>query len=446
MNTQEPCKCPSCSGILVFDIREFALRCPGCGAAYDIEKYEQDHPMKQRSSRGTPNPEDWRCGNCGAVVYPGALALTGTCPCCQGFVRGGSSRRGDGAAPDLVIPFLYGRENLLKAFRESCADDPAMEDGFLQKITPESVRPVYLPCLIYDLKAAADITTGTGDTKGKNKLSWHFDLDLDNRPELLHDIPFQDASGKEPRGMSLLDFWKLDRAQPFRRAWFCGIRDKYGTAAPPDVLDPRKTPDFNSIKDRILNMSIRRLAQNPKKPPRILSQNIAIASGSIRYVLCPAWLLSVAYRGKTYLSVMNASNGNTAIPVPRSLLKRLVTASGLASFWTGIFALAHIPVTAPDPAARHDFLTSPPVILVLYLFLAGLLIALELKSYKFCRRHLFKGTVSVFLTSLAGILAGLLMIYAFFAVCNNPDTIMRGAAEIFIAFDVLLIPFCLLKR
>lgn len=58
----------------------------------------------------------------------------------------------------------------------------------------------------------------------------------------------------------------------------------------------------------------------------------------------------------------------------------------------------------------------------------ALILAIGVKSYGFCCRRLFKGMFSVLVTSLAVLLAGLLMIYAFFAVYNGPNAIRWGIA------------------
>ena len=69
---------------------------------------------------------------------------------------------------------------------------------------------------------------------------------------------------------------------------------------------------------------------------------------------------------------------------------------------------------------------------------------LGVKSYGFCCRRLFKGMFSVLLTSLALILAGILMIYAFFAVYDGSNAQEWAAAHIPI-FSLLsqFISFCL---
>ena len=200
MNIKESCKCPACSSSLVFDIVTYSLRCPGCDALYDLEKFGEDrltkHPHRNAGKDAAPDPEVRHCTNCGAGLYPGAQSLTAACPCCKRPVRG-ASRSADGIMPDLVIPFSYGREDFLKAFRESCGEDPTVKDGFRLDILPESVRPVYLPFLVYDLKGTAEISVIFKDSDGvRFDRSKNFDLDLTAFPELLHDIPVKDFSKK----------------------------------------------------------------------------------------------------------------------------------------------------------------------------------------------------------------------------------------------------------
>ncbi len=92
MNIKESCKCPACSSRLVFDIRQSALRCPGCDASYDTEKFDEDllskHPPRNDGKDAAPDPAVRYCTNCGAGLYPGAQSFTENCPCCNNPVRG----------------------------------------------------------------------------------------------------------------------------------------------------------------------------------------------------------------------------------------------------------------------------------------------------------------------------------------------------------------------
>ena len=173
MNIDNSCKCPACSDSLVFDIEKVLLCCPSCGTTCDIEKYERSLRVKKRPPwAAAPSEEDIACPNCGVVLSPGVQALTMTCPCCGGFFQDETGSKNesiadhkddsiDGVKPDRVLPFALGREVFLKAFQDSCGKDPIVKDGFLQKISPENVRPVYLPFLVYDLKVLADLSVET---------------------------------------------------------------------------------------------------------------------------------------------------------------------------------------------------------------------------------------------------------------------------------------------
>jgi hypothetical protein len=179
------------------------------------------------------------------------------------------------------------------------------------------------------------------------------------------------------------------------------------------------------------------------KRHKILFRKIGITPGNIRYVLFPAWLLSVSYRGKTYLSVMNASNGKTTISVPRSRFKDIVITLGFGGYGAGLFALASIPVTMPVPPALYSWIIIP--IYVFYLPSLVLVIFILITSHLFCCKRLFKGMFSVLLISLALLLAGLLMIYAFYAVYDGSKVIEWTVAICF-AFYLTTMPFWISKR
>jgi hypothetical protein len=75
-----------------------------------------------------------------------------------------------------------------------------------------------------------------------------FDLDLTAFPELLHDLPVQDSSQKNPLAGCWYDKWKLADVQPLRRVWFGELRDKYGTAARPRFLIPEQLRTLKSSR------------------------------------------------------------------------------------------------------------------------------------------------------------------------------------------------------
>ena len=420
MNINESCKCPDCSDSMVFDIGRQRLCCPSCGAVCDIEEYESSFRDAE------PDPETVTCPNCGIALSPGIPAFTITCPCCGGFIQdknsGNDDSLGDSSAdsingiePDLVIPFALGREAFFRAYRKFCENHPAIPDDFVRKIPPESIRPVYLPVFLYEALAAGDISIEERNEDGDLVLgtrAGHFNLRLKGLPEPLSDLPPDSLAGGDLPETLCLEPWKISRARPCRRAWFCGIRDSFRPTPPAEILEPEKSPDYESIKTRILYLCLRLLT--PDERITITSQYLDITPRSVRYVLCPLWLFSLSYHGETYLSVMNASTGKTTMSAPRSPLKFSALALGFSSVIIGLFSLVHLPLAVP--LIHHQ---KEPVWVLLYLILyvpmLGLMYVICLKIHQFCLRHLLKGLHSALLTSGACFCAGPLMIYAFAA-------------------------------
>ena len=438
MNTEESCKCPACSDLLVFDIGKGLLCCPSCGTICDVEKYERALRMKKRPPRGSApdaDDKDVTCPNSGAVISPGVRALSVTCPCCGGFIQDkiwgkGNSRDAskddsisdsavnsiDSITPDLVIPFAHGREGFLKAFRDYSEKSPSLPDDLLGGIPPESIRPAYLPVLVYEALAAGDLSLEIRDENGRvseGARIGHFNLRLRGLPEPLNDLPLKDPPEDDRPGNLCLEPRDLSRARPCRAAWFCGLRDQFGHTAPPEILRIRKSPDYEGIKRRIRDLCLRLLTS--RKDAKITSQYLDISPRSIRYVFVPVWLFPVSYQGRTYLSVMNASSGKATITAPRSRLKSAAIALGFSSFCAGLMSFAFLLLTVPllpeqykDLEKFRFFILFLPLIMLVYL--------IYLKNYQFCRRHLFKGLASVLIASGGYFCLGLLMLAAFFAI------------------------------
>ena len=443
MNIQESCKCPACSDSLVFDIEDWVLRCPSCGAACAIEKYESDLRKKKQPSRDAePAKEDMTCPCCGVALSPGIQALTMICPCCGCLFRDAPDKKNnsaadsiDNGAPDLVIPFAHGREVLLKACQDYCDKHPSAPDDLIGDISPESIFPAYLPVLVYDLLAAGDLSAEIRNDKKKiiGCRIGHFSLNLKGFPEPLSDLPLKDPCGRHESGSLCLETWDISRARPGRAVWFCGLRDRFGRAAPAEILEDQKAPDYEGIKKRIRDLCLWLLTQ--EKDVRGVSGSLAITPRSIRRVLCPVWLFPVSYQGRTYLSVMNASTGKATISLPRDPLKNTAIALGFSSFGTGLFAVIHIPFIMPLLTDKPNY---PLIILSIVLYVPALILIcyICIKSYEFCRRYLFKSVKSALIASGGYFCAGLPMIYALIALSNQAD---KGMLPFWLTW--LLVPF-----
>lgn len=448
MNAAESCKCPACSDNLVFSIAEGLLVCPHCNASYDIEGYDSARRNNGGSPQNAaPETKDWVCPDCGGTVSAAVRACTESCPFC-GAVITAPRPQGDALNPDLVIPFAKGREAFFQKFREYCVKHPFIPDDFSKSILPADIRGAYLPFFVYDAEVRGELSLHEYSQNQRNHhvgrhLVGDYSLNLKGFPEALASMPLRDPTGKDRPWNLCLEPWDLAEARAFSSSWCAGLRDKLGDTSGTEILKANKAPDYKGVKQRIVNLCVRLLTR--WRCHDVDSNALAITPRSIRSALFPVWLIPVRYHDKTYLSVMNASTGKTALYVPQSSFKSYSAALGFGIFNAGLTMLSQGVLMFCWQEPRHALLAA--LGFLLYVPMLALVYLTCLKTYFFCSSHLFKGNISLFLTSMTALAAGLLMAYSL--------TVMFGAGKAsmipgfvafagFVAFVVFALSFGLI--
>ncbi|AXA84150.1 hypothetical protein DCD74_05070 [Lysobacter oculi] len=127
----------------------------------------------------------FKCAGCGAEVTVNTEnAMTARCHWCR-HVFGINEQIANGAVPDAVLPFHIRKEDAVARIRQFVDKRRLFAlKAFKQEFTPENVVGVYLPYMIVDGNASADIA-GEGEietrrytrTEGKNKVTY-YDADV----------------------------------------------------------------------------------------------------------------------------------------------------------------------------------------------------------------------------------------------------------------------------
>lgn len=119
----------------------------------------------------------FKCSGCGAEVTINTQSeMTARCHWCR-HVLGVNEQVANGAVPDAVLPFHIKKDDAVARIRQFVDKRRffALQE-FKEQFTPENVLPVYLPYMIVDGKASADVvgkgeietrryTRGTGNNK-----------------------------------------------------------------------------------------------------------------------------------------------------------------------------------------------------------------------------------------------------------------------------------------
>jgi hypothetical protein len=127
----------------------------------------------------------FKCGGCGAEVTINTQSeMTARCHWCR-HVFGVNEQVANGAVPDAVLPFHIKKDDAVARIRQF-VDKRRMFalKAFKEEFTPENVISVYLPYMIVDAKASADVA-GKGEIKtrqytrgeGNNKKTY-YDADV----------------------------------------------------------------------------------------------------------------------------------------------------------------------------------------------------------------------------------------------------------------------------
>ena len=127
----------------------------------------------------------FKCSGCGAEVTVNTEnAMTARCHWCR-HVFGVNEQVDNGAVPDAVLPFHIKKADAVARIRQFVDKRKLFAlKAFKEQFTPENVVGVYLPYMIVDGKASADIagqgeietaryTRGSGDKK-----KTHYDADI----------------------------------------------------------------------------------------------------------------------------------------------------------------------------------------------------------------------------------------------------------------------------
>jgi hypothetical protein len=142
----------------------------------------------------------FKCTGCGAEVTVNTEnAMTARCHWCR-HVFGVNEQVANGAVPDAVLPFHIKKDDAVARIRQFVDKRRlfALKE-FKEQFTPENVVGVYLPYMIVDGKASADVagqgeietrryTVGSGDKKKTYydadvyRVERHVDFTVDDLP------------------------------------------------------------------------------------------------------------------------------------------------------------------------------------------------------------------------------------------------------------------------
>ncbi len=296
----------------------------------------------------------FKCTGCGAEVTVNTEnAMTARCHWCR-HVLGVNEQIANGAVPDAVLPFHIRKDDAVARIRQFVDKRRTFAlKAFKEQFTPENVIGVYLPYMIVDARAGADVagygeietrryTRGEGDKKKTYydadvyRLERHVDFTVD-------DLPVESSSERGNLDTSVNTNNIINAILPFDTKnavkWNASYLSGYSSEKrnrDVEQLRPR-------VEDQLLSIARAQVEASANRYDRgVRWEQERLDVHGTRWVsmYLPVWLYSYHQPGRNggmlhYIAV-NGRSGETMGSVPVQQWKMLTAAITVGTFLEGI--------------------------------------------------------------------------------------------------------------
>src|SRR5687768_2017625 len=296
----------------------------------------------------------FKCTGCGAeVTVNTANAMTARCHWCR-HVFGVNEQVPNGAVPDAVLPFHIKKDDAIARIKQFVDKRKLFAlKKFKQEFTPENVIPVYLPYMIVDARASADVS-GQGEIEtrrytqgsGKNQKTYydadvyeverHVDFTAD-------DLPLESSKERGNLDVNVNTNNIINTILPFDTKNAVKWNASYLINCSSEKRDLDVAHLKPRLEDQLLSIARCQLEESVNRFDRgVRWEQEGIDVHGTRWVsmYLPVWLYSYHQPGKNggllhYIAV-NGRTGETMGSVPVQQWKLLLTAITVGTFLEGI--------------------------------------------------------------------------------------------------------------
>lgn len=296
----------------------------------------------------------FKCTGCGAEVTVNTEnAMTARCHWCR-HVFGVNEQVSNGAVPDAVLPFHIRKDDAVARIRQFVDKRRlfALKE-FKEQFTPENVVGVYLPYMIIDARAAADVA-GHGEIKTReytrgsdNNKKTYYDADVYQVERhvdfTVDDLPLESSTERGNHDTSVNTNNIINTILPFDTKnavkWNASYLSGYSSEkrdSDVEELRPRLEDQLLSIARAQVEASVGRYDRGV----RWERERIDVHGSRWVSMYLPVWLYSYHQPGSNggmlhYIAV-NGRTGETMGSVPVQQWKLLTAAITVGTFLEGI--------------------------------------------------------------------------------------------------------------
>jgi hypothetical protein len=303
----------------------------------------------------------FKCSGCGAEVTVNTESeMTARCHWCRN-VFGVNEQVANGAVPDAVLPFHIRKEDAIARIRQFVDKRRFFAlKAFKLEFTPENVIPVFLPYMIIDSKASADIA-GKGEIEtrrytrgsGKHKTTY-YDADVytvDRHVDFtVDDLPLESSSERASLDSGANTNNIINTILPFDTKNAVKWNASYLRDCSSEKRDLNVASMQPRLEDGLLSIARAQVENSARRYDRgVRWEKEGLVVHGTRWVsmYLPVWLYSYHQpnegRGLLHYIAVNGRTGETmgSVPVQRWKLLLVSLTAGTFLEVIAIWILAH---------------------------------------------------------------------------------------------------------
>lgn len=339
--------CQSCGGVMEFDVKTQALKCPNCDTVVEIDGNKEDvveHTLNLNALRKVKVEEKQTitmvCSGCGAPIEVDKNSTALSCPYCgSSYVM--ADKQQETIVPDGIVTFKLTEQDVKDVFRNWMKKRYLAPNELKNLYQQGKFQGMYVPYWTFDADSVANYRA----MGGRHRTVHYKDSEGNTRTKTVTD--WYPTSGVVRK---FFDDVLVCAAQRDDKYLLSGI-DTYNTknmpSYSPDYMSGYSAEtysvDLQSGHDkalRIMSNELRNLASKDVlrryDTVRDVRINARFDKETYKYALVPVYSTSYTYKGKNYTVLVNGENGQIKGEYPKSIAKIMIIIAVVVAVVFGI--------------------------------------------------------------------------------------------------------------
>ncbi|MBO4863153.1 MAG: hypothetical protein J5517_02190 [Eubacterium sp.] len=346
-------KCPSCGGMLRFDIPSQQMKCDSCESMFD--PYQINGGAAEETTEY--NVTIFKCPNCGGEIISTDETAASFCSYC-GASAVLESRISSEKKPELIIPFKQTKAQCTTAFERFIRKAIFAPKSYRDAGRAQSFRGIYMPYWLYDMTQRGDVNipTSSAHRSGDYIITDHYQCrgKLDsyyNGVSYDASSSFADDISTDIAPFNVKDITTFNPS--FLSGYYADIADVDSSVYQDTAVELAKESTYNYL-----------IRQSPMKgnhfdEPKSTTKSKIITNVQVkRSAMFPVWFMSYRNHNRVAYATVNGQTGKVSADIPMSVSKFFICAALIA---IGVFCLL------------QAFLTITPDVLIVIAAILGMI-------------------------------------------------------------------------